>query len=222
MTINLTTTITTTTITTTTITTTTTTTITTTTETPPPTTSLVPFTNASFYPSFDFIKPNLDNYTSLPICNFSVSDNNTSIYKVTVSQTLYPYHTIEENHGNDLYPGGHYIPKQCRSEQRLALIICYRNREEHLQLFLDHMHPFLKKQQLDYTIFVVNQNGNDPFNRATLFNVGFIEAMKLYPFDCFIFHDVDLLPEDLRNVYKCVNQPRHMYVFNEIIFIDFD
>ena len=52
------------------------------------------------------------------------------------------------------------------------------------------------------------------FNRAALFNVGYLEAMKVYAYDCFIFHDVDHFPEDLRNIYKCGEQPRHMYVFN--------
>ncbi len=46
-----------------------------------------------------------------------------------------------------------------------------------------------------------------------LFNVGFVEAMKLRPdWQCFIFHDVDLLPEDDRNLYSCPKQPRHMSV----------
>ncbi|CAF1264352.1 unnamed protein product [Adineta ricciae] len=111
-----------------------------------------------------------------------------------------------------LYPGGHFFPKTCRSKQRLAVIICYRNREAHLKLFLNHIHAFLQQQQLDYTIFVVNQHGQEQFNRAALFDVGFLEAIKLYSFDCFIFHDVDLLPEDLRNVYKCGKQPKHMSV----------
>lgn len=43
-------------------------------------------------------------------------------------------------------------------------------------------------------------------------NVGSVEALKEREFDCFIFHDVDLLPEDDRNLYTCPEQPRHMSV----------
>jgi len=81
--------------------------------------------------------------------------------------------------------------------------------DQDLKLFLNKIHSFLKQQKLDYTIFIVNQHGQEQFNRAALFNVGFLEAMKLYSFNCFIFHDVDLLPEDLRNLYKCGDRPRH-------------
>ena len=60
-----------------------------------------------------------------------------------------------------------------------------------------------------------------------LINVGFEEALKDFAWDCFIFHDVDLLPEvreyyhhfslhsapqDDRNLYTCPGQPRHMSV----------
>lgn len=45
-----------------------------------------------------------------------------------------------------------------------------------------------------------------------LLNVGFVEALGMREFDCFIFHDVDLLPEDDRNLYTCPHQPRHMSV----------
>lgn len=38
---------------------------------------------------------------------------------------------------------------------------------------------------------------------------------------CVVFHDVDLLPEDDRNIYSCSNQPKHMSVavdkFNYIL-----
>ena len=53
---------------------------------------------------------------------------------------------------------------------------------------------------------------NVTFNRALLFNIGFLEAMKHYSWECFIFHDVDLIPEDDRNVYSCPPEPRHMSV----------
>ena len=50
------------------------------------------------------------------------------------------------------------------------------------------------------------------FNRASLLNAGAVEAIKQYDFQCFVFHDVDLLMEDDRNLYTCPQQPRHMNV----------
>ena len=50
------------------------------------------------------------------------------------------------------------------------------------------------------------------FNRAKLLNVGFLEAMKDVAWDCVILHDVDLIPEDDRNLYLCGQQPRHLVV----------
>ena len=55
-------------------------------------------------------------------------------------------------------------------------------------------------------------SGDDPFNKGILMNVGFVETLKLYNYDCFVFHDVDLLPEDDRNMYTCPEQPKHMSV----------
>ena len=43
-------------------------------------------------------------------------------------------------------------------------------------------------------------------------NAGFKEAVKLGEFDCYIFHDVDMIPEDDRNMYTCISRPRHMSV----------
>ncbi|XP_052260756.1 beta-1,4-galactosyltransferase 4-like [Dreissena polymorpha] len=48
------------------------------------------------------------------------------------------------------------------------------------------------------------------FNRAKLFNVGYNESSKYGDFDCFIFHDVDLIPENDTNLYQCEDQPKHM------------
>lgn len=54
--------------------------------------------------------------------------------------------------------------------------------------------------------------GNATFNRAKLLNIGYLEALKDHSWDCFIFHDVDLVPENDRNVYVCDRQPKHFVV----------
>jgi len=41
-------------------------------------------------------------------------------------------------------------------------------------------------------------------------NAGFLEASTEAEFDCFVFHDVDLIPEDDRNMYVCSVVPRHV------------
>ena len=151
---------------------------------------------------------------SLPICVQSTAPSNanesSSIYRVNVSRVVRSFAELTKRHGSDLQLGGHGFSSDCRSAELLALIVCYREREQHLKLFLDHLHPFLKRQRLNYMIFVVNQHGREEFNRGALFNVGFLQAIRLQPFTCFIFHDVDLLPEDSRNLYQCTSAPRHM------------
>nr|XP_046181508.1 beta-1,4-galactosyltransferase 1-like isoform X2 [Oncorhynchus gorbuscha] len=56
------------------------------------------------------------------------------------------------------------------------------------------------------------EDGDNTFNRAKLMNIGYAEALKEYDYDCFVFSDVDLIPMDDRNTYKCFRQPRHLSV----------
>ncbi|XP_056154711.1 beta-1,4-galactosyltransferase 1 isoform X2 [Lampris incognitus] len=112
----------------------------------------------------------------------------------------------------NVQPGGRYQPKDCIALQKVALIIPFRNRDEHLKYWLYYLHPILQRQQLDYGVYVINQDGSETFNRAKLLNVGYMEALKEYDYNCFIFSDVDLIPMDDRNIYKCFSQPRHLSV----------
>ncbi|MEE6459991.1 hypothetical protein FKM82_000817 [Ascaphus truei] len=70
----------------------------------------------------------------------------------------------------------------------------------------------LQKQQLDYGVYVINQDGDSTFNRAKLLNIGYVESLKEYDYNCFVFSDVDLIPMDDKNIYKCSSQPRHLSV----------
>ena len=104
-------------------------------------------------------------------------------------------------------PGGRFRPSECEPRSRVALIVPYRDREEHLRAFLHNLHPILSRQQIDYGIFVIESIPDVKFNRAKLMNIGFREAVKTYDYQCFIFHDVDLLPEDDRNLLVFPRQP---------------
>jgi len=72
------------------------------------------------------------------------------------------------------------------------IIIPYRDRELHLKTII----PVLLKYGID--IVVVEQGQGKPFNRAKLFNIGFLESKG---YDYIICHDVDLMPTDVDYSY---------------------
>ncbi|XP_067664969.1 beta-1,4-galactosyltransferase 4-like [Haliotis asinina] len=111
-------------------------------------------------------------------------------------------------------PGGHFQPRECVSRTKTAVILAYRNRQRHLMILLNHLIPFLVRQQAEFALFVIEPLPNVTFNRALLMNIGFVEALKTKNFTCFIFHDVDLLPVTDHNLYRCGATPRHMAVSN--------
>lgn len=108
--------------------------------------------------------------------------------------------------------GGRFCPSKCRARQKVAILIPFRDRYEHLKIFINHIHQFLMRQQLEYGIYIIDLDEKIPFNRGFLLNVGFVEASKEYDYDCYVFHDVDLLPENDYNIYRCSDLPRHMSV----------
>ena len=55
------------------------------------------------------------------------------------------------------------------------------------------------------------QVANSTFNKGVLMNAGFQAASEDDDYDCFIFHDVDMIPENARNLYSCNDaRPRHL------------
>ncbi|CAL1538517.1 unnamed protein product [Lymnaea stagnalis] len=113
---------------------------------------------------------------------------------------------------SDVLPGGEWRPSSCISRHRVAIIIPYRDRWNHLKVLLHYLLPTLKRQQIHFRIFVVEQFGNETFNKGRIMNAAFREALQLFDFQCVTFHDVDLVPEDDRNMYSCTEQPKHMSI----------
>jgi len=55
--------------------------------------------------------------------------------------------------------GGTGRPADCVARHRVAIIIPFRDRPQHLQTLLYNLHPILLRQQIDYQIFVIEQEG---------------------------------------------------------------
>ena len=62
-------------------------------------------------------------------------------------------------------------------------------------------------KDIEYEIFIVEQADDKPFNRGKLLNVGYKYALK-NGCDYFVFHDVDMLPEEVDYSYS--NKPLHL------------
>lgn len=112
---------------------------------------------------------------------------------------------------------GEYSPSDCTPKERIAIIIPYRNREMHLIVFLNYVIEFLMRQRRHFAIIVLEQSANKTFNKGVLLNAGFLETRKLGHFDCFFYHDVDLLPLNIEKFYKC---PEHGVVQHWACAID--
>jgi len=82
-----------------------------------------------------------------------------------------------------------------RCLKKMALIIPYRNREEHLKEFIPAMKKHLDNQNIDYEIIIVEQSHDNVFNRAKLLNIGVLNSSDDREY--FVFHDVDFIPANI-------------------------
>lgn len=154
-------------------------------------------------------------YRTVPSISEVITANMTSCnYDELILENRFIYPHINRDtlyDEQDIRAGGEFYPKHCMTKFSSAIIIPYRNRSEQLQTFLIYMHNFLRKQNIHYRIYVIEQADQKPFNRAKLFNIGSIYAAHAQ-FPCLIFNDVDMLPMNLGNLYVCTHKPRHMAV----------
>jgi hypothetical protein len=86
--------------------------------------------------------------------------------------------------------------------EKVAIIVPFRDlqaeqkRTEQLNRFHPEMTKFLRKADVPFKIFIIEQsNDSRKFNRGKLLNVGFHIA-KSEGYNIFVLHDVDLIPSD--------------------------
>lgn len=84
---------------------------------------------------------------------------------------------------------------------RLGIIVPYRDRLEHLNIFKEHITNYLTKQNIQFELIIVEQFDDKPFNRGKLLNIGVIEAERL-GCNYVVLHDVDMLPVDVDYSYS--------------------
>jgi hypothetical protein len=129
-----------------------------------------------------------------------------------VSTEIYDFNQIENQlEKYQLKSGGIWKPPntiQMSSQLRIAIIVPYRDRLENLKIFLSNIHPFLMRQNVHYGIYLIEPMDTIrkvSFNRGLLANIGFLESLKddTNKWNCFFIHDVDLIPENNLNFYKC-------------------
>ena len=90
----------------------------------------------------------------------------------------------------------------------LLILVPYRDRLQHLRVFGPKLAAFLERRRIPFTIGVVHQCDEAPFNRGKLINAGFLEN----PGGTHIVaHDVDLVPQDPSCNYHPSPTPLNLY-----------
>ena len=90
------------------------------------------------------------------------------------------------------------------SSHKLGIIIPYRDRANQLFEFKKEIGKHI---DFDFEVIVVEQLGDQDFNRGKLLNIGFLKAEEL-GCDYVVFHDVDMIPVDVDYSYRA--KPTHL------------
>ena len=92
-------------------------------------------------------------------------------------------------------------------DKKLGVIVPYRNRYEHLNIFKEKITNYLNQEDIPFELIIVQQDNAKLFNRGMLLNIGFKYAEQL-KCDYVVFHDVDLIPTNVD--YSYYHKPIHL------------
>jgi hypothetical protein len=88
-------------------------------------------------------------------------------------------------------------------DQRLTIVIPFRDRDEHLRQLMPVLSATLDEQRIRHRVLVVEQEAGGLFNRGKLINIGIQHAATDSDYYC--LHDVDAVPVVAN--YQCPSQP---------------
>jgi len=95
---------------------------------------------------------------------------------------------------------------------KLGVCVPYRNREEHMNNFVPHIHKFLNDRGIEHAIYLGHQCDDKLFNRGLMKNVA---AKAAFDDGCdyIVWHDIDMVPEDDSCDYSFpTDAPQHIAV----------
>jgi hypothetical protein len=100
----------------------------------------------------------------------------------------------------------------------MGLIVPYRNknRQKHLDKFVNHITKCLTCQNIVFKIYVIAQDDYNEFNQGILSNIGFLLAQNNH--DYFVFHDVEIPSVDLNYEF----QSSVTFLNEKVVLIDKD
>lgn len=105
----------------------------------------------------------------------------------------------KENNGHMYYDRRHH-----------AIVVPFRNREQHLERFIAYMGPYLKRNfpQDGFSLYIMEQADEKLFNRGFLLNAGLTRVYeRMRATQCVILHDIDLVPKYKNVPYTNCTKP---------------
>jgi hypothetical protein len=95
---------------------------------------------------------------------------------------------------------------------KLGVCVPYRNREEHMNIFVPHVTKFLEERGIEHTIYLAHQCDDKLFNRGLMKNIAAKHAFD-DGCDYIVWHDIDMIPEDESCDYSFpADSPQHIAV----------
>ena len=95
---------------------------------------------------------------------------------------------------------------------KLGVCVPYRNREEHMNIFVPHVSKFLEERGIEHTIYLAHQCDDKLFNRGLMKNIAAKHAFD-DGCDYIVWHDIDMVPEDESCDYSFPkDNPQHIAV----------